>query len=63
MTDQPMDECLTRAAVRNLRMYVQGIDGELMKNFKALPPTVPEKIIEWFKQADAEGQFKDVVLS
>ena len=63
MTDQPLDVCLTRAAVRNLRMYVEGIDPELMKNFKALPPTVPDEIIEWFKQADAKGQFKDVVLS
>ena len=58
MTDQPMDECLTRAAIRNLRMFVQGFDQSLLKQFKALPPEIPPKILEWFEKEDRGDRFK-----
>ncbi|MEM7453151.1 MAG: hypothetical protein AAF456_02240 [Planctomycetota bacterium] len=49
MTAQPIDECLTRTAERNLRMYSDGIDTQLLEHFKAPPPEVPAEIIEWFR--------------
>lgn len=57
MNDQPIDLCLTRAAIRNLRMYATGFDLELLKQFKAMPPEVPPQIIEWFKKEDQGSRF------
>ena len=58
MSDLPLDECLTRAAIRNLRMYAQGFDHELLNQFKAHPPTVPREIIDWFQKEDVGDRFK-----
>ncbi len=62
MANQPLDECLTRTALRNLRMYASGeCDTEfLAEHFKVLPPEVPDEVIAWFKQQDAQGKFADV---
>lgn len=57
MTNLPIDECLTRAAIRNLRMYADGIPSGLLDPFKVQPPEIPPAVIEWFKEADNNGQF------
>ena len=57
MTDQPIDVCLTRAAIRNLRMYANGFDLELLSQFKAEPPEIPQAIIDWFKSEDVGDRF------
>ena len=63
MNDLPLDPCLTRAAIRNLRMYVQGFDTGLLKQFKALPPQIPDEIISWFRKNDKGDRFNlDVVV-
>jgi phenylalanine-4-hydroxylase len=58
----PMDECLTRTAIRNLRMYARGecSDESLKGTFKVSPPTVPDPLIEWFTVADVDGRFDKV---
>jgi len=58
LTNQPLDECLTRAAIRNLRMYANGFDMSLLNQFKALPPEIPQEIIEWFRKEDVGDRFK-----
>lgn len=60
MAKQPMDECLTRSAIRNLRMYVAGkcSDEALLESFKAGLPAVPQEILDWFQAADAAGEFE-----
>ena len=49
MTDQPLDLCLTRAAVRNLQMTVDGFDQELLNQLKSMPPEIPPCVVEWFR--------------
>lgn len=62
MAKQPMDECLTRTAIRNLRMYVAGEcpDERLLQAFKAGLPTVSQSILDWFQAADAAGEFREL---
>ena len=63
MSEQPVDECLTRTAVRNLRLYCDAdFDVKKLSAFKALPPTIPAEILDWFRQADANGKFKEIEL-
>ncbi len=50
MANQPIDECLTRAAIRNLQLFAGPFDRDLLKNLKALPPEIPQEIIEWFRE-------------
>jgi phenylalanine-4-hydroxylase len=49
MADQPMDDCLRRTAINNLKMYAAGIDEDLLHQFKVPPPDVPQFILDWFK--------------
>ncbi len=63
MTDQPIDPCLTRAAIRNLRMVARGFDKALLSDMKALPPEIPPAIIDWFKKADLAGHFDALATS
>jgi phenylalanine-4-hydroxylase len=63
MTGQPIDACLTRAAIRNLRMFARGFEKTLLGNMKALPPEIPPAIIDWFKKADSAGQFDRLATS
>ena len=44
-----MDECLRRTAIRNLKMYTEGIDQQLLDQFKQPPPEIPQFILDWFK--------------
>ena len=57
MTDLPLDACLTRAAIRNLRMYSKGFDLDLLQQFKAPPPEIPSEIIDWFRREDVGDRF------
>lgn len=57
MANLPLDPCLTRAAIRNLRMYSIGFDLDLLNQFKAPPPTIPPEIIEWFRREDVGDRF------
>lgn len=58
----PVDECLTRAAVRNLRMYHAGIDpaDQAEQEFMDALPPVPQKWINEFISADQQGEFGTV---
>jgi phenylalanine-4-hydroxylase len=63
LANQPMDECLRRAAIRNLRLFAQGLhmDLDVEKGFlNALPP-IPQKLIEQFSAADQRGEFNSPV--
>lgn len=64
MANVPSDECLTRAAIRNLRIMSQhpAKIKEFQAAFSVPPPEVPPAIIEWFRQADAEGRFPQDIL-
>ncbi len=52
MANQPMDDCLRRTAIKNLKMYAAGVDEQRLRQFKAPPPEVPTKILEWFQRQD-----------
>ncbi len=58
MTNLPLDACLTRAAIRNLRMYAAGFEIDLLRQFKAPPPKIPAEIIEWFRNEDVGDRFE-----
>ena len=49
MADQEMDECLRRTALGNLKMYDEGFDLELLKEFRAAPPPIPDKSLPWYR--------------
>ncbi len=58
---QPLDECLQRAAIRNLRLYAAGLDidtGEKQMFMDALPP-IPDEIHEEFRKLDEAGTWKE----
>ena len=59
LANQPLDECLRRAAIRNLRLFSQGVGGtlEVEKEFLNLLPLVPDELIERFSVADRRGEF------
>lgn len=59
MGGQEMDECLTRTAIRNLRMYVSGdfTDELLSESYKSELPAIPSSVLDWFKNADHDGNF------
>ncbi len=64
MAGLPIDECLTRAAIRNLRIITQHPAKlrEFAGAFQVAPPEVPAEIIEWFRVADARGEFPQDIL-
>lgn len=63
MAGQTMDECLTRTAVRNLRIYCDpSFDPKQLSAFKAPLPTVPDDVLAWFRKADATGRFEEIEI-
>ena len=48
MVGEPMDDCLTRTAIRNLRLCKEGIDSELLASFKIPPPPIPDSVMNHF---------------
>ncbi len=55
MSNQPLDHCLTRAAIRNLRMFADGFDCGKLDFFKVAPPEIPTAAIEFFRDAESDG--------
>lgn len=60
MSGHYLDDCLTRTAIRNLRMFSSAFDNAKLKAFKVLPPTVPAEILDWFKDADESGHIAEI---
>ncbi len=59
MADQPVDDCLFRAAVRNLRLLQRGLDPavKLDTTWSASMPIVPQSVRDWFRPTDQPGHF------
>lgn len=59
MCDQLCDDCLTRTAIRNLRLLQHGLDPSLDLNtlWSGVIAPVPAGVIDWFKQIDSEQKF------
>ncbi len=49
MAGQPLDDCMKRTALANLEMYRIGISDEILSQFRALPPTIPQEVLDWYK--------------
>ena len=58
MVNRPVDECLTRAAIRNLRMYRDGLnlESDLEREFVDALPEVSQEVLDWFEKADGNGE-------
>ena len=59
MAGVPVDACLTRAAIRNLRMTVAGLPGERLAAFKSPPAEIPPEVVRWFRDQDQAGAFAE----
>lgn len=62
MCDQLCDDCLTRTAIRNLRLLIHGLDPllDLQRVWRGPIASVPEGVIEWFYKEEQEHQFTQV---
>ena len=62
MSNQICDDCLTRAAIRNLRLIDHGIDPsiDLQKVWRGPIAQVPEALVEWFKREDEAHKFLQI---
>jgi len=49
IANQKMDSCLQRTAMGNLKMYADGFDRELLKQFRAAPPSIPKQALQWYR--------------
>ncbi len=56
MANQSIDECLHRAAIRNLRITSGDFDRNLLSQFRVLPPEIPASVVEWFATAERENK-------
>ena len=63
LADQELDDCLRRAAVRNLRMISVGLElkSSLERSYFERVPEIPNAILERFRKADANGEFDEYV--
>ncbi len=62
MSNQLCDDCLTRSAIRNLRLIVHGLDPsiDLQSVWRGPIAPVPEDLIGWFRQEDASHKFQQI---
>lgn len=62
LAGQPLDDCLKRTAIRNLRMLANGLtpDHAEEQEFVDALPAVPELLIDKFLQADKNDGFEQV---
>lgn len=62
MSNQLCDDCLTRAAIRNLRLVIHGLDPkiDLQSVWRGPIAPIPEGLIEWFRNEDAEHRFHQI---
>ncbi len=62
MSNQLCDDCLTRCAIRNLRLIVHGLDPsiQLQSVWRGPIASIPENLIGWFQREDSEHKFQQV---
>ena len=62
MSNQLCDDCLTRSAIRNLRLVVHGLDPaiDLQKVWRGSIAPIPDDLVRWFKSEDASHKFQQV---
>ncbi len=62
MSNQLCDDCLTRSAIRNLRLIVHGLNPaiDLQTVWRGPTAPVPEGLIDWFRQEDSQHKFMQV---
>ena len=60
MADHPMDDCLTRTSIRNLRMFANGFDKSKLRLFDVEPPGVPKEAVEYFEAAEQSGKIAEI---
>ena len=62
MSNQLCDDCLTRTAIRNLRLIVHGLAPEIDLQSVWRGPTapIPDALIDWFAHEDAEHKFQQI---
>lgn len=65
MAGEPMDDCMKRTAIRNLRLYHHGMDKtfdgkpiDLDSIWRAPTPEVPLDAVEWFAEEDRKGSIE-----
>ena len=60
LAGQPLDECLNRAAIRNLRMHIAGIQLAKPEQTRFLEsmPEIPTSLINEFRELDSAGKFQ-----
>lgn len=62
MCNQLCDDCLTRSAIRNLRLVVHGLDPnvDIQRVWRGPIASIPEGVVEWFLQNDKQQKFTQV---
>lgn len=55
MAGYEADECLARAARRNLALYTGSLDRQLLSHFKVPPPEPPEAVQKWYRDQDVSS--------
>ena len=60
LAGQPLDDCLKRTSIRNLRMFADGLHLEHVEEqrFVADLPELPEGLLQQFQDRDRQGQFE-----
>ncbi len=63
MSDQLCDDCLTRSAIRNLRLMVHGFEPgiDLNQLWRGPVAPVPDALLEWFRAEDAKHRFQQII--
>ena len=52
MLDLPSDDCLRRAAIRNLQLYSKGLTSQQLDAFKVPPSELPGEALQWFRNQE-----------
>jgi phenylalanine-4-hydroxylase len=60
MSNQLCDDCLTRSAIRNLRLLIHGLAPgmDLQRVWRGPIADVPPGLLEWFREEDAKHRFQ-----
>lgn len=61
--ESPCDQCLTRTAIRNLRLLARGAEPqrELTELFGTTIPPLPEGLVQWFRETDTRSPFPHAI--
>jgi phenylalanine-4-hydroxylase len=62
MCNQLCDDCLTRSAIRNLRLVLHGLDPsiDVQRVWRGPIAEIPSGLIEWFRKEDAQHKFHQI---